>query len=229
MFIGILLLAFILGSIPTSYFIYWRKTGLDIRDCGSGNMGASNLGRLLSWKYFLFAFVFDTGKGVLAVLFCYWAFSNSLFWATVGGILAILGHIFPAFWFILFKVKNMWRGGKAVATALGVVGAYYILGFVFLEQIGMILGTYLFILLVFDYSSLGSLLASVVALVTQVAYHGIFTEIIWPINVFVLLVVIVLIITHIENIKRLFKREEPRVGVRSKVIKFIKTFFLATI
>lgn len=222
MLIGILFFVLVLGSIPTSYFIYWWRTGSDIRQYGSGNIGATNLGRLLGWKFGLFALFFDAGKGLLAVLICFWAADNSLLWATIGGALAVIGHIFPVFWLLIFRVEDKFKGGKGVATALGVLGGFVILGFMPLEQIGMIVGSYVVILLLLDYSSLGTLIASLVALITQAVYHGISTEIILPLNVFILSAVLVIFITHIKNIKRLINKEEPQAGVRSSLQAWLR-------
>ena len=109
--------AYLLGSIPTAYLMARWRRGIDIRHFGSGNVGAANLFRLLGRNAGVFTFLGDTLKGAVPVLLAVYGLVPLGAWhdaavATVG-LAAVLGHIFPVF--------LKFQGGKAVATAFGVV------------------------------------------------------------------------------------------------------------
>jgi glycerol-3-phosphate acyltransferase PlsY len=116
-FLGLVGLAYLLGSIPTGLVVARLMGGPDPRQVGSGNVGAANLFRLLGRNAGVFTFLGDTLKGALPVfLAVYWltplgAWHDSAVAAV--GLAAVLGHVFPIFF--------NFRGGKAVATAFGVV------------------------------------------------------------------------------------------------------------
>ena len=116
-FLGLLGLAYLLGSIPTGLMVARLLGGPDPRQAGSGNVGAANLFRLLGRNAGVLTFLGDTLKGALPVfLAVYWltplgAWHDSAVAAV--GLAAVLGHVFPLF--------LNFRGGKAVATAFGVV------------------------------------------------------------------------------------------------------------
>ena len=110
--------AYLVGSIPFGLLV-GRAKGIDPRTSGSGNIGATNLGRLLGGKYFALVFTLDLLKGLLPMLVAAWLLRHLathekpyLLWMTVGAG-AILGHLFPVY--LKFK------GGKGVATSTGVV------------------------------------------------------------------------------------------------------------
>jgi glycerol-3-phosphate acyltransferase PlsY len=109
-----LFLAYLLGSIPFGYLLvrYWFAPGRDIRDVGSGATGATNVTRLAGLKGGAFTFFLDIGKGMLAVSIAGWASHFDLKWMGAAAIVVILGHMFP--------VWIGFRGGKGVATGLGV-------------------------------------------------------------------------------------------------------------
>jgi glycerol-3-phosphate acyltransferase PlsY len=116
-FLGLLVLAYLLGSIPTGLVVARLMGAPDPRQTGSGNMGAANLFRLLGRNAGVFTLLGDTLKGALPVfLAVYWltplgAWHDSAVAAV--GLAAVLGHVFPIF--------ANFRGGKAVATTFGVV------------------------------------------------------------------------------------------------------------
>jgi glycerol-3-phosphate acyltransferase PlsY len=116
-FLGLVGLAYLLGSIPTGLMVARLLGGPDPRQAGSGNVGAANLFRLLGRNAGVLTFLGDTLKGALPVLLAvYWltplgAWHDSAVAAV--GLAAVLGHVFPLF--------LNFRGGKAVATAFGVV------------------------------------------------------------------------------------------------------------
>src|ERR1700741_1169946 len=117
----VIFLAYLIGSIPTALIISKRFFGVDIRDYGSGNMGATNTFRVLGSNYGTVVMLFDILKGMLAVslynFLPYYLRNNTLYDRTnlmVGlGMAAVIGHIFPLF--------ARFRGGKGVATLFGMV------------------------------------------------------------------------------------------------------------
>src|SRR5215204_1628188 len=108
-----LALSYLVGAIPTSYLLSRLFAGIDLRQHGSGNLGATNLYRVLGWKYAIPAGVFDMAKGLIPVVAFAPRVSDSELFALACGIAAILGHVFSVF--VRFK------GGKGVATAAGVM------------------------------------------------------------------------------------------------------------
>jgi glycerol-3-phosphate acyltransferase PlsY len=115
-----LLIAYLVGAIPFAYLLVWGLKGIDIRTVGSGNVGATNAGRVLGFRYFVLVFALDVAKGFLPT----WglprlaelATGTPLPWLSVPVALAtILGHNFP--------VYLRFRGGKGVATSLGALAA----------------------------------------------------------------------------------------------------------
>jgi glycerol-3-phosphate acyltransferase PlsY len=105
--------SYLLGSIPTSYLVARIFKGVDLREHGSRNLGATNLYRFLGWKYAIPAGLFDAAKGAIPV----WVFGPRVpglpLFPLFCGVTAVIGHVFSVF--VRFK------GGKGVATASGVV------------------------------------------------------------------------------------------------------------
>ncbi|HZN99084.1 MAG TPA: glycerol-3-phosphate 1-O-acyltransferase PlsY, partial [Gemmatimonadales bacterium] len=108
-----LLASYLLGAIPTSYLVSRAFAKIDLRQHGSGNLGATNLYRVLGWKYAIPVALFDIAKGAIPVLYFAPRVSSSELFALACGVAAILGHVFSVF--VQFK------GGKGVATAAGVM------------------------------------------------------------------------------------------------------------
>ena len=109
--LGWLLASYLLGAIPTSYIVSRTFAHIDLRQHGSGNLGATNLYRVLGWKYAIPVGLFDIAKGVIPVLGFAARVSHSELFGLACGIAAIVGHVFSVF--VGFK------GGKGVATAAG--------------------------------------------------------------------------------------------------------------
>jgi acyl phosphate:glycerol-3-phosphate acyltransferase len=106
-------LAYLLGAVPTSYLAGRGLRGVDLRAHGSGNLGATNVFRVLGWKAAVPVTLVDVAKGWAPVaLFPIWAGAQSLGWSLAYGTAAILGHVFSVF--------VRFRGGKGVATSAGV-------------------------------------------------------------------------------------------------------------
>lgn len=108
---GIFLLGYALGNISPSYIVGKRAGGIDIREKGSGNAGATNVMRVLGWRFGLLVFVLDALKGLAAVSIGMWLGGYSGLAAAALGV--IIGHDFP----VLLK----FRGGKGIASSTGIL------------------------------------------------------------------------------------------------------------
>ena len=201
----LILLAYFIGSIPTALIVSKRVFNIDIREFGSGNMGATNTFRVLGPKYGTLVLLLDVLKGMLAtglyVLLPYY-FSNELFRTNfmIGlGLACVLGHVFPVF--------AQFRGGKGVATLLGMMIA--------IQPVIAICcaGVFIFVLFLTRYVSLSSILAAAM-LPISVLWIWNENEILY--RVFALLVAGMVIVTHQKNISRLLKGIESRISFTKK-------------
>ena len=146
----LILFSYLVGAIPCG-LLAAKSMGLDIRQAGSGNIGATNVSRLLGKKLGLLTLLGDIAKAVVPMALAAWLLAGAAdrgFWVAVCGGAAFLGHIFP--------VYLQFSGGKGVATALGV--------FLFLEPLAVLLSLLVFVAVVgrWHYISLGSLVAAAV-------------------------------------------------------------------
>ena len=188
---------YILGSIPFAYLAGRLTGGIDLREHGSGNLGATNVYRTLGWKVAAVVFLLDVLKGTLPVLMVARLASGThlLAWAISAGIAAIAGHAKPIF--------LLWRGGgKGVATATGV--------FLALAPIPTLIAvaTWLAVVAASGYVSLGSLTAAVALPLAIAAVLGIHAMI-FPAS---LALAIFVFWSHRANIVRLRRGEEHRFG-----------------
>lgn len=184
------LLGYLLGSIPFG-LVLTRLAGLgDIRTIGSGNIGATNVLRTGNKPLALATLLLDSGKGALAALLALWAAGPDAALLAAGG--AMLGHTFP--------VWLGFKGGKGVATALGVL-----LAVAWPVGIGACL-TWLVVAALFRISSLSALVALALAPVTALWLAG------TPVAVLALFIAVLVFIRHDANIRRLLKGEEPKIG-----------------
>ncbi len=193
-----LLASYILGSIPTSHLFSRLFAGIDLRQQGSGNLGATNLYRVLGWKYALPAALVDIAKGVIPVVVFAPQVSDSQLFALACGMAAIVGHVFSAF--------VGFRGGKGVATAAGVM-----LG---LAPIALAVSVIIWAVLVrlTGYVSLGSIAAAAVLPIAVYLLEDSRT----PALVWIAAAIAAgIIILHRRNIKRLIKGTENRFGRRA--------------
>jgi glycerol-3-phosphate acyltransferase PlsY len=197
-----LALAYVAGSLPFAYVAGAIK-GVDLRKQGSGNLGATNVFRVLGWKIGLVVFVLDALKGALPVLLLparIEGVTNPTLWAIACGVAAIAGHVRPIF--LKFR-----KGGKGVATAAGVFFA--------LAPVPMAatFAVFVAIVLASGYVSLGSLISAVLLptllLLTQGAES--------PLFLVSLVVAAFVFWTHRANIGRLRRGEEHRFGKRGRV------------
>ena len=192
-----IIVSYLIGSIPTGLIVS-RTTGIDIRTSGSGNIGATNVTRLLGKKLGVLTLAGDVLKAVVPMLATYWYLVHSGIQitaeeldsaVTLCGGAAFLGHLFPVY--LRFK------GGKGVATALGV--------FLILEPLAVLISLCLFAVVVYftGFVSVGSLVVS-----------ALMTLWIWllggsPNHVFLAFFIAVLIwLKHLDNISRLLAGTE---------------------
>jgi glycerol-3-phosphate acyltransferase PlsY len=110
--IFVLLISYLIGSIPTAVLVSRARAGKDIREMGDGNMGARNTKHVLGWRAGILVAVIDFCKGMLVVLLMR-AYNPNLDWQLLAGICAVLGHDFPVF--------AGFKGGQGMATTLGVL------------------------------------------------------------------------------------------------------------
>jgi glycerol-3-phosphate acyltransferase PlsY len=194
-------LSYASGSLPFAW-LAGRAAGVDLRQQGSGNLGATNVFRVLGWKVGIAVFLADALKGALPVLLLPPRIDSPVdpgLWAIACGIAAIAGHVRPLF--LRFR-----KGGKGVATAAGVFFA--------LAPLPMLVtfGLFVAVVLATGYVSLGSLLSAVVLpgflLVTQGSRA--------PLFVVSLVIASFVFWTHRANIGRLRRGEEHRFGKRSR-------------
>jgi glycerol-3-phosphate acyltransferase PlsY len=193
-----LLASYLLGAIPTSYLVSRAFAKIDLRQHGSGNLGATNLYRVLGWKYAIPVAAFDIAKGTIPVLFFAPQVSSSELFALACGVAAILGHVFSVF--VQFK------GGKGVATAAGVM-----LGLTPIA-LAAAAAVWALVLLLTGYVSLSSIAAAAVLPPAVYLLEGSTTPQLFWVVVGVALGVIVL---HRRNIQRLLKGTENRFGRRA--------------
>jgi acyl phosphate:glycerol-3-phosphate acyltransferase len=194
-----LLASYLLGAIPTSHLVSRLFAKIDLREHGSGNLGATNLYRVLGWKYAIPVALFDIAKGAISVLVFAPRVADSELFALACGVAAILGHVFSVF--VGFK------GGKGVATAAGVMLGLTPLALAVAAAVWAVL------VLLTGYVSLGSIAAAAVLPVAVYLLERPTTgELLW-IDVGVAVGVIFL---HRRNIQRLIKGTENRFGHRAR-------------
>ena len=194
-----LLLSYLVGSIATAVWVGKIFHGVDVREHGSGNAGATNVIRVLGWKTGIPVLLIDVLKGWVAAMLP--VFINLAGGGTalltnfqiLAGLAAILGHIFPVF--------AGFRGGKGVATIFGVLMAIHPLLTL------SCLGVFLVVLLISGYVSLSSMSAGVAFPIFLFFFFD--TPSLF-FKVFSIIVAIALIFTHRKNISRLLKGEESK-------------------
>lgn len=188
-----LLASYLLGAIPTSHLVSLTFAKIDLRQHGSGNLGATNLYRVLGWKYAIPVALFDIGKGVIPVLLFAPQLTDSELFALACGVAAIVGHVFSVF--VRFK------GGKGVATAAGVM-----LGLtpVALAAVAVV---WALILAITGYVSLASITAAaMLPLAVYLLERPVSIELLWVDT----LVAAGVIFLHRRNIQRLLNGTESR-------------------
>jgi len=185
-YLVVILGTYLLGSFPTGVFISKRKYGLDVREMGSGNIGATNVKRIFGWYAGILVFLIDLGKGAIPL----WGIQTlypELPWLICGaGISLVLGHCFSVF--LGFK------GGKGVATSLGCI--------LVADPICALIGglVYLVVLKLSRISAVGSLVG-VLSCMIYLMFR-------WPGNalgIMILTLCAIIVVRHKENLSRLKK------------------------
>lgn len=200
-----ILIGYFIGCIQSAFIVGKLMANIDIRDYGSGNAGTTNVTRVLGAKAGVIVFVLDILKGVLAFVICSLIFKgggtflgkSSILAGVYAGFGAILGHDFP------FYLK--FKGGKGTATTLGfilfinpfVAIITYVIGFI--------------VVFITRYISLASLVMTLVCFLTMILFKLEFEAII-----IMFLVMLLSYYQHLDNIKRLIKREENKFSFKKQ-------------
>ena len=198
----LIVLAYVIGSIPTSVWVSKYFFDVDIRDYGSGNAGATNTFRVLGSKWGTFVMIADVLKGVIATslyiflpLYMHDEWNRTNFMVGLG-LAAVLGHIFPIF--------ADFKGGKGVATLFGMVIAIQPLVAI------CCVAVFLLVLYLTRFVSLSSILASISF---AVFILFIFNEKETLYRVFAVAVALMVVLTHQKNINRILKGTESKVPI----------------
>lgn len=186
-----LLLAYLLGSIPSGLIIGKTFYKIDIREHGSKNLGATNSFRTLGFKPGITVTLMDILKGTLATLLP--GILGADIHPLIVGVVAVIGHMFPLF--------ANFKGGKAVATSAGVVLAY--------DPFLFVLAILIFFISLYisKYVSLSSMIAALASLL----YCMIFKFNDWPLNIVILVLTMFIFYRHRANIKRILDKTEPKI------------------
>jgi len=198
--------AYLLGSVPFGLLLA-RAHGVDLRRIGSGNIGATNVSRALGRPWAVVCFALDCLKGLVPMLVAGMLIGDitvGVLWRWLGvGCAAILGHVFPVY--LGFK------GGKGVATSMGVVVGLY----PYMTLPGLvILAIWLGAMVLWRYVSLASILAAmsfpvvlVAAICMRPDWHF---SVLWPLLIVASAIAILVVVRHVENIKRLLEGSESK-------------------
>lgn len=188
------LIAYLLGSIPFGYLIVQWQKGIDVRTTGSRSIGATNVMRNLGLTGFVATFLLDFGKGIAAVLLAARLTANDPRWVATAAFAAIFGHCFP--------VWLKFRGGKGVATGVGV--------FIQLAplSVGVAVAIFAIVVAIGRYVSLGSILATAAL---PVLIHALDHRP-WPLVVGAACAAVLVIGRHGANIRRLLSGTENQLG-----------------
>jgi len=200
-----LILAYLFGSIPTAVWIGQAFYGIDVREYGSGNAGATNTFRVLGKKAGLAVMFLDIFKGYTATNLAYLIGlsvtgpQNSVQFVNYQlalGVTAVLGHLFPVF--------AGFRGGKGVATLFGMILAVHS------EAAALCVLTFVVFLLIFKYVSLSSIMAG---FSFPLSIIFIFQSPIRSVLLYGMCICVLILVTHQKNIERLLKGKETRVDL----------------
>jgi glycerol-3-phosphate acyltransferase PlsY len=195
--------SYLVGSIPTSIIASKLLRGIDIREHGSGNAGATNVFRVLGWRVGTVVLLVDIAKGLIPTILFYKIGLQGVEWPIinlkiVSGLSAVFGHIWTIF--------GGFKGGKGVGT-----GAGMLMG---LTPIAVLIGLIIFILIVSitRYVSLGSILASIsIPITVFLQYFQNRESSSVTLLILSLIIPILIIFTHRSNIQRLLGGKENRV------------------
>jgi glycerol-3-phosphate acyltransferase PlsY len=213
----IVILSYLVGSIPNSIIISKAVSGIDIRNHGSGNAGGTNVMRVLGWKYGLLVIILDALKGAIAVVLISRLFYGPLPFENISpfddftlvqiiaGISAVIGHVWTVF--------AGFKGGKGIATALGML-----LTLITIDML-IAVGIFTLVVLISRYVSLGSIIAALSVPATLFIRENLFHvdipgySTLFP---FIIGVTALVIFTHRKNLVRIFNGNENKISFRKK-------------
>ncbi len=213
----IVILSYLVGSVPTGIIVSKFAKGIDIRNHGSGNAGGTNVMRILGWKHGSLVILLDTLKGALAVVVVARLYFGPLPFANVSpfddftlvqiiaGISAVIGHVWTVF--------AGFRGGKGIATGLGML-----LMLITVEML-IAVGVFILVVTISKYVSLGSLIATISIPVSLILRENVFHEHINGYNTilpFVIFLTIFIIYTHRKNVVKIFNGTESKLSFKKK-------------
>lgn len=192
-YIIFIIIAYLLGSIPFALIVGKVGYKIDVREHGSGNLGATNAFRVLGKKAGIIVTLADILKGTIATLVPLFVglFYDVEVSRLLIGIFAVLGHTYPIF--------AKFKGGKAVATSGGIILGVNPLLFL------AILATFLLTLYLFKYVSLASMVTGVVATIITLFLND------WLLFIMILSLTIFVLYRHKDNIKRIKNKTEPKI------------------
>ena len=213
----IILLSYLVGSIPNSIIISKAAKGIDIRKHGSGNAGGTNVMRILGWKHGLLVILLDALKGAIAVVVIarlhygplpftnISPFDDFTLVQIIAGMAAVVGHIWTVF--------ASFKGGKGIATALGMM--------LMLVTIDMLiaLGVFVLVVSISRYVSLGSILSAIAVPSVLYIRENVFNVDIIGYNTlfpFIVAVSLLVVFTHRKNLIRLFNGSESKISFKKK-------------
>lgn len=197
--------AYLLGSIPTAIWLGKAKYGIDVREHGSNNAGATNTFRVLGKKPGVVVLFIDILKGFIAVFLPFifgigeWGSNHLIEVQLVAALCAVSGHVLPIF--------ANFRGGKGVATSLGVIiGVHPIAA-------GICVAVFLIVFVISKYVSLGAMIAACCFPILLAFYFKV--DSVWLLSFSVLLSAVVVYV-HKKNIGRLLRKEENKMNLFKK-------------
>ena len=215
--IVIVVLSYLVGSIPSGIIVSRKVRGIDIREHGSGNAGGTNVFRVLGWKYGVFVIILDALKGALAVVLISRLYLGSFPFPNatpfddftlvqiIAGLSAVIGHI----WTIFANFK----GGKGIATALG-----FLITIITVDML-IAFGIFLLVVFVSRYISLGSITAAVsipLILVARENWFGVDIQSYHTVLPFAIAIALLVLYTHRSNLIRLMNGNENKISLNKK-------------
>lgn len=213
----IIILSYLIGSIPTSIIVSKLAKGIDIREHGSGNAGGTNVMRVLGWKHGVFVIILDAFKGVLAVIVVarlhygsipfqnLTPFDDFTLVQIIAGLSAVIGHIWTVF--------AGFKGGKGIATALGM------LLMIVTTDMLIAVGVFVLVVTISRYVSLGSILGAIAVPLTLIIRENIFNVDIPGYHTllpFLIAVALLVVFTHRKNVVRLMNGNENKLSFAKK-------------
>jgi glycerol-3-phosphate acyltransferase PlsY len=208
----VLVASYLIGAIPFGFLVAWVVRGIDIRQHGSGNIGATNVARVLGWPFFVLVFALDCAKGAGPVAATRWllpevisADAPALAWdhlAILAGLSAVVGHMWPVYLRL--------RGGKGVATGAGVIAVLVPV------PAAVAVAVWVAVVLLTRYVSAGSMAAALALCAGRLvqAWPEPLSAANWPLTAFCLLGAALVIVRHRANLVRLWRGTEPKIGRR---------------